>query len=241
MSAIDIINFTPSILPNVGKTEEKENYNSSHSDTRLFYLNYHTSLFNDREVLIDPSKTLMTKTSAQGILEYANEYFMEVTGFTQKELIGKPHQVIRHPDMPQCIYHVINEHLSTGKNVNAVLKNITKDGKYYWVIVDLEANVDENGTLVSYYSRRKAIPKNFIPKIEKFYNNLKMIEQRQNVEFSLKYLEGLLEDQKLSFTELILNLLEVEHTTLENYFSVKIKVENTPKKENLFSKLFSFF
>lgn len=194
----------------------------------------------DKEIPLDPSKTVMSKTNAKGIIEYANEYFMEVSGYEEYELMGQAHNVIRHPDMPKTVFKLLWNRLNKGENIHAFVKNLSKDGRYYWVLTNFETKYDEAGNIVSHYSRRKAAPKNAIYEIEKLYKTLKSIEDRQGMETAVKYFEGMLEEKGVTYDHFILKILGVTENELLNYLTDNL-IEKKEKKEKkgFFGKLFS--
>jgi PAS domain S-box-containing protein len=197
----------------------------------------------DKEINLDPNKTIMSKTDAKGVIEYANEYFIEISGYDEYELMGQPHNIVRHPDMPKTIFKLMWESLNKGENIHAFVKNLSKDGRYYWVLTNFEFKYDESGNLVSYYAKRKAAPRNAIFEIEKLYNTLRNIEARQGMNTAVNYVHGLLEDKKMSFNEYIFSLLNVDGETLKHYFNnTKPEAQiNSPeeKKKGLFGRMFS--
>lgn len=165
----------------------------------------------DKEVSWDKTKVIMSKTNAFGIIEYANETFVDVSGFEDYELMGQPHNIIRHPDMPKVIFKVLWENLKNGKNFHAIVKNLAKSGRYYWVITDFEIAKDENGVIVNYFGRRQSVPQEVISMhIEPLYKKLLQIEAASGVEFSEKYLIGFLEEKNRTYVEFIKDLMD-EH------------------------------
>lgn len=198
----------------------------------------------DREIKLDPSKTIMSKTTPKGIIEYANEYFMEISGYEEYELMGQPHNVIRHPDMPKVIFKVMWERLHNGENIHALVKNLSKDGRYYWVLTNFETRFDDDGNVISHYARRKAAPGSAVFQIEKLYKTLRAIEEKQSPEIAEKYFSGLLEEKGITYDQYILELLEVNDSGLNSYFfdanpQVKQNHINSPKKKGLFKRMFS--
>ncbi|HEX8018176.1 MAG TPA: PAS domain-containing protein, partial [Flavobacterium sp.] len=162
----------------------------------------------DKEVTWDKTQVIMSKTNAFGIIEYANEVFVDVSGYEDYELMGQPHNIIRHPDMPKVIFKVLWENLKQGKNFHAIVKNLAKSGRYYWVITDFEIARDENGVIVNYFGRRQSVPQEVISlHIEPLYKKLLQIEAASGVEFSEKYLIGFLEEKKRSYVEYIKELI----------------------------------
>ncbi len=101
----------------------------------------------DKEVSWDKTQVIMSKTNPFGIIEYANETFVDVCGYEDYELMGQPHNIIRHPDMPRVIFKVLWENLKKGNNFHAIVKNLAKSGRYYWVITDFE--IAKNTTIPS--------------------------------------------------------------------------------------------
>ncbi len=174
----------------------------------------------DKEIILDPKKVIMSKTDAKGVIEFANDYFMEICGYEEYELMGKPHNVIRHPDMPRVIYKILWERLHQGKNIHAVVKNLAKDGSYYWVVTNFETKYDANGKIISHYSRRKSAPKHVVETIEKLYKILLSLEvDDRNMKKSLNYFEGYFENKQTTYDDFILELIGINEEDLQEYFN----------------------
>jgi len=193
----------------------------------------------DREIKLDPSLIIMSKTNTKGIIEYANDYFMEICGYEEYELMGQPHNVIRHPDMPKVIFKLLWERLHKGENIHALVKNLAKDGRYYWVLTNFETKYNESGEIISYYARRKAAPENAIFTIEKLYKTLLAIEKNQSTEVAEKYFYGLLEEKGQTYDSFILNVLNVSQSSLQNYFSDTSIIKENSNKKGFLKRLFS--
>ena len=161
----------------------------------------------DKEVVWDKSRVIMSKTDHRGIIEYANEVFVDVCGYEDYELMGQPHSIIRHPDMPKVLFKVLWENLKLGGNFHAVVKNLAKSGRYYWVVTDFESTKNEEGEITHYFGRRRAVPQEIITNyIEPLYKKLLQIEKASGVEYSEKYLIGFLEEKNRSYVEYINDL-----------------------------------
>ena len=191
----------------------------------------------DSEIKLDPTKIIMSKTDSKGVIAYANDYFMEICGYEEYELMGQPHNIVRHPDMPKVVFKLLWQRLHKGENMYALVKNLAKDGRYYWVLTRFETKYNDDGKIVSHYSRRKAAPTNAIFQIEKIYKTLLSIEKSQNPQVAEKYFYGLLEEINQSYDEFILNLLGVTPNGLIEYFKDSSK-QKTTKKKGFFSRLF---
>jgi PAS domain S-box-containing protein len=194
----------------------------------------------DKEVTWDKTQVIMSKTNAFGIIEYANEVFVDVSGYEDYELMGQPHNIIRHPDMPKVIFKVLWENLKNGKNFHAIVKNLAKSGRYYWVITDFEIAKDENGVIVNYFGRRQAVPQEVISlHIEPLYKKLLQIEAASGVEFSEKYLIGFLEEKKRSYVEYIKELIYEHEKTQSKFAQYELNEEDEEEEKGFFKRLFS--
>jgi PAS domain S-box-containing protein len=183
----------------------------------------------DKEVVWDKTQTIMSKTDLFGTIEYVNQAFADVSGFEEDELMTHPHNIIRHPDMPKVIFKVLWENIKAGNQFHGIVKNLTKSGRYYWVITDFEYSRDAKGTIQNYIARRKAVPENVITNhIAPLYKKLLEIEQTSGISTSEKYLTGYLEDQNLSYVDLITKFM------VEN----EEKSDSPKKKEGFFSRFF---
>lgn len=111
-------------------------------------------LVSDREVPFPEGKLIVSRTDPQGILTHGNQSFVEMSGYSEAELIGQPHQILRHPDMPKAAFKDLWDTLARGKKWTGYVKNLRKDGAYYWVLATVVANV-RDGKVVGYTSVRR--------------------------------------------------------------------------------------
>lgn len=194
----------------------------------------------DKEVSWDKTQVIMSKTNPSGIIEYANEVFVDVCGYEDYELMGQPHNIIRHPDMPKVIFKVLWENLKEGKNFHAIVKNLAKSGRYYWVITDFEIAKDEKGVIVNYFGRRRAVPQEVISfHIEPLYKKLLQIEAASGIEFSEKYLIGFLEEKKTIYVEYIKALVyEHEKPKFTSQNRNQIEIVEEEEEKGFFSRFF---
>ena len=153
---------------------------------------------------------LVSMTDAKGFITHCNHAFVAVSGFSYEELIGQNHNLVRHPDMPRCVFKLLWEHIQNGQEIFAFVKNICKDGGYYWVWANVTPSMDAQGNVLGYYSvRRKPNPK-AIPHVAALYRQLLQIEQtagsRDAIEASRAHLLQLLNQQGVSYERFILDL-----------------------------------
>ena len=150
----------------------------------------------DEEIVLDPKRYIVSETDEKGKITFANDYFQEVSGYTEEELIGKPHSIVRHPDMPKVVFKLLWETIGAGKNINAVVKNLAKDGRYYWIFTEFEIRKDtDTGKIIGYHASRKKISRHVIEVIAKLYAKLLEIEKSEGVETSEKYLIAFLKEK----------------------------------------------
>jgi PAS domain S-box-containing protein len=115
---------------------------------------------------------MITETDINGIITYANRKFREITGFSYKELIGSPHSIVRHPDMPQGLFRGMWKTIVLKKTWCGYIKNMRKDGKFYWVLTYIQPKFDENNIIIGYVSGTKKPNYNALKEMEEKYIEL---------------------------------------------------------------------
>ena len=149
---------------------------------------------------------LVSKTDTKGKITYCNIPFAQIVGAQCSELVGKPHNIVRHPDMPRIIFKILWEHVKNKKEVFAYVKNKSFDDSFYWVFANVTASLDQNGNTIGYYSvRRKPNPK-ALETIIPLYKQLLEAEKSGGIEASSRLLESVLKEKNKSYDELMNNL-----------------------------------
>ncbi len=161
----------------------------------------------DEEIKFSKKKFIVSKTNVKGVITFVNKNFCEVSGYTEGELVGAPHNIVRHPDMPRAVFFLIWNSLLRGEPVSGVIKNLAKSGKYYWVIADFDIKRDTNGNIKSLIAFRRAAPQQVIDEIEDLYSTLLNIEKKRGIEGALSYLEAYLEEKSMSYDEFLSDLV----------------------------------
>ena len=195
----------------------------------------------NKEVTWDKNLELVSKTDKFGNIQYCNEAFVNVSGYEDFELVGKAHNIIRHPEMPKVIFKLLWDNLKKGTDFHAVIKNMAKTGRYYWVITQFEIQKNEDGEIINYIGRRKAVNQNTISTFEALYIKLKQIEDAVSVEASEDYLIGFLDDKKMSYAEFLENTLLKDtnnQITYSQNTATESKTETKKGKRSFFSVLF---
>lgn len=149
----------------------------------------------NEEIEWDKSKTIKSKTDEVGTITYVNSTFIEVSEYSKEELIGQPHNILRHPDMPKVVFKTLWENLKKGVNFHAIVKNMTKTGKYYWIVTNFDIFKNSSGTPTAFLGVRNSIPDAVVNEIAPLYEKLLEIEKDKGMEESEKYLDKFLEDK----------------------------------------------
>jgi len=161
----------------------------------------------DEEITFSKKKFIVSKTDIKGKITFVNKNFCKVSGYSEDELIGAPHNILRHPDMPSAIFYLVWKNLLSGRRISGIVKNLAKDGRYYWVIADFEPKFDTNGNITSLTAFRRAAPSSVIEVAEELYSTMLTIEKKHGMDKSLSYLEGYLEEHGVTYDAFITNLV----------------------------------
>ena len=122
-----------------------------------------------RETILDKNAFLVSETDAKGIIKFANEDFCKVAGYTLEELVGKPHNVVRHKDMPKKAFKSLWDTVQRGEIWTGYVKNATKDGGYYWVFATVYPFESSDGTQ-GYLSCRRKPTSEEVEKAQRLYD-----------------------------------------------------------------------
>jgi len=120
-------------------------------------------------------RAIVSETDLDGVITFANRRFCEISGYTSNELIGQPHNIIRHPDMPKAAFAQVWKTIQSGTIWHGLVKNLRKDGKFYWVDTEVTPIYDNNGVVKGYMAARKPASRKNIEETAEVYK--KMIEQ----------------------------------------------------------------
>ena len=127
---------------------------------------------NHIEVPIFEDSLLITETDTKGIITYANRRFCKISGYSREELIGMPHSITRHPDMPVGLFHAMWKIISERKIWRGYVKSLAKGGKYYWTLMYVQVKLDEHDNVIGYTATRRRAYETSIKEAEEKYNEL---------------------------------------------------------------------
>lgn len=160
--------------------------------------------FRDDEIIV-------SKTDPQGRLTYVNDLFMRVSAYEEQDLIGQPHSVIRHPEMPRAVFKLLWDTLRAGQELFAYVKNLSGDGAHYWVLAHVTPTFGDDGTIVGFHSNRRTASRTALDGIEPLYDALLREERRHGsareaVAAGHALLESILADRGCTYEELVWEL-----------------------------------
>ena len=151
---------------------------------------------------------IVSKTDLKGNITYCNRIFMDMAEYTEEELLGKPHNIIRHKDMPKAVFKLLWTRIQNKEEVFAFVLNKTKNNNEYWVFANVTASLDVRGRIIGYYSvRRKPNPK-AIEIMKPLYAQMLQAERSGGITASTKLLTDVLEKKGMSYDELIIAIQE---------------------------------
>lgn len=153
---------------------------------------------------------IVSKTTAKGIITYGNPIFIEFSGYTEAELLGTQHNIVRHPDMPRAAFKLAWDTIESGREFFGYVKNMAKDGSFYWVFTHITPDFDRNKRIVGYTSVRRCPRRDAISKIEPVYRQMLAAEHaagaRDAIAAGTKVLLDLLQQTGMSYEELVFSL-----------------------------------
>jgi len=138
---------------------------------------------------------IVSKGNEAGDVTYANPIFFKLAGYTQGELLDKPHSMIRHPDMPKIVFKYLWDTIGQGNDVHTFVKNLAKDGSFYWVYAHVRMAKNPDGSFRNYVSTRKAMSPAARAIIEPLYQQLLSAEESDGIDGSQKVLDEFLASQ----------------------------------------------
>lgn len=164
----------------------------------------HESPMRDDELIV-------SKTDLKGRITYANDVFLRVANLAPREALGAPHSLIRHPDMPRCVFKLLWDTIESGEEIFAYVINLAGNGDHYWVFAHMTPSFDASGRMVGYHSNRRRPSAEQIAKIVPIYRELVEVEQRAEdrkigMNHSYARLVELLGKNKVSYDEFVFAL-----------------------------------
>ncbi len=164
--------------------------------------------YKGKEVFFDKNDLIVSKTDLKGRITYANHTFLDIAGYREEEVLGQPHNLIRHENMPRGVFELFWNTIAEGNEIFAYVVNATKGGDHYWVIAHVTPS-SQNGQISGYHSTRRVPDPTVIRDvIEPLYDELNAIEVRSGnrkgaIQNSVGRFTEILSEQGKSYDEFI--------------------------------------
>lgn len=164
------------------------------------------------EIALREDDIIVSKTDLKGRIIYANQTFCRIAGYTEVEVMGQPHSIVRHPDMPRAVFKLLWDTLAEGREIFAYVKNMAKNGDHYWVLAHVTPSYDKNHNVIGYHSNRRCPSRDVVANtIVPLYSTVLQEESRhRNGQAALTagfdLLVNFLKSKNTTYDELILSL-----------------------------------
>ncbi len=154
---------------------------------------------------------IVSKTDLKGRITYANHTFITIAGYTEEELLGQPHSIIRHPDMPRCVFKLLWDTIEARKEIFAYVKNMSRNGDHYWVFAHVTPTFDDFDRIVGYHSSRRVPDRKQVDLFEGVYSQLLAEERRHpdwhaGMEAAGKMLLEMIASKNMEYEEFIFSV-----------------------------------
>ncbi len=149
---------------------------------------------------------IVSKTDKKGRLTYVNKIFMDLAEYDEEELLGKPHNIVRHPDMPKAVFKLLWDRVQAKEEIFAFVINKTRNNNSYWVYANVTPSLDERDNIIGYYSVRRKPNPQAIETLKPIYAKMLQAEKSGGVDASMKLLTDLLYQEGVSYDEFIISL-----------------------------------
>lgn len=170
-----------------------------------------------REISFGEEEIIVSKTDLHGIITYANDVFLRVSGYSEDEILGAPHSILRHPEMPRCVFKLLWDTIAQQKEIFAYVLNLAKNGDEYWVFAHVTPSYDLAGRHVGYHSNRRVPYHDALAKVKPLYAALLAEEKRhpdkaRSIEASFAMVAATLQQSEIDYGKFVFGLSS--HTQL---------------------------
>lgn len=164
------------------------------------------------EIYLPENEIIVSKTDPKSHITYCNEMFIDISGYKESELLGQPHNIIRHADMPQSVFSLLWSTLKSQQEFLGLVKNRCKNGDYYWAFANITPSYNSSKEVVGYYSVRRKPPQSMIDKFASMYKQMLHIESQsagnkeEGIKQSLAFLLGEISEYGEDYDDALLKL-----------------------------------
>ncbi len=194
----------------------------------------------EKEKILDDEDFLVSTTDKNGVITYTNFGFANMAEYSVEELYGKPHNIVRHPDMPKAVFKLVWQKLLNKEPIVAYVKNLTSNKEsFYWVKAFMFPVIKNNE--IAYITSYRTKPSRFaISQVEKVYSKVNDYERGHSIDESLQFLNSFLEDRNLTYESFVNRLnthKQILNSTLLNMNLTKYKADHVAFKSNIESQV----
>lgn len=155
---------------------------------------------------------IVSKTDRKGVIRYANEVFLRVSRYSEQETLGRPHNLVRHPDMPRAVFRLLWNEIEAGREIFAYVLNLSADGAHYWVLAHVTPSFAPGGGIIGHHSNRRAAARGAVQQVQEVYARLREEEQRhanahQAAGAGHDLLQDMLADRGLTYSQFVWSLI----------------------------------
>lgn len=164
-----------------------------------------------RECPFGEEELIVSKTDLKGRITYANDVFLRLSKYSIQELIGAPHSLIRHPDMPRCVFKLLWDTIEAKQEIFAYVLNMARDGDHYWVFAHVTPTFDAQQNIIGYHSNRRKPEAGQVAKVKPLYEALLTEENRlpnrkDGMQRGFEMLVATLKDARLDYDEFVFSI-----------------------------------
>jgi PAS domain S-box-containing protein len=162
------------------------------------------------ERLMGEDDLIASKTDSRGVITYANRTFLNIADYGEEEVLNKPHNLVRHPHMPRCVFKLLWDTIKKGDEIFAYVINRARNGDHYWVFAHVTPTLSPTGEITGYHSNRRAPRRDAVNAIYPVYKELLRKENeiggRAGMEASTRMLLETLAAKGVGYDEFVLTL-----------------------------------
>ncbi|PAF53305.1 histidine kinase [Helicobacter sp. 13S00482-2] len=160
----------------------------------------------EKELILAPGTLITSKTDLKGKITYCNKDFLHYALYEEQELLNKPHNIIRHPDMPKAVFKLLWDYIQNGKEIFAFVKNKNKYGDFYWVFANITPSYDSENKIIGYYSVRRKPNQKAIEQISGIYKQMLEAEKLGGMSAGAKIIQDICESLGKSYNQIVLEM-----------------------------------
>jgi PAS domain S-box-containing protein len=154
---------------------------------------------------------IVSKTDPSGRILYVNQTLLDISDFTEEDLLGQQHSIVRHPEMPRSVFKLLWETIQSGQEIFAYVVNLTKFGDHYWVFAHITPSFGEDGSIIGFHSNRRAPDRKGVQNAQALYKILLEEEQRhadrrKGMLSATELLQSMLTDKNVEYDQFVFTL-----------------------------------